>query len=166
MIGAEMKDCGTCRHNHIPDFGYPCIKCANHPNAPVGIPLMWEAKEVKMTDTKKQIDWTKPIVSSAGYPVRILATDLKYNGKSNKIAYCITGRTGEDLIGTCEPDDTSLGFRNVPEKRSGYIAIGRGSGRTSLLTSFCCDTEEGARNNSENRFSNDIIATVKVEWEE
>jgi len=116
-----------------------------------------------MTDTKKQIDWTKPVVTSDGRPVRVLATDLKSEGVAHRIAYAVTHISGTDYIGTCDGDDDVLGFRNAPEKHSMWINVYRNDNGVFLGSVTFLSQEAAMRNSASSQY---YVTAGKVEWEE
>ena len=111
------------------------------------------------------IDWTKPIETIAGYPARVLSTDFRSTGEvfvTVQIEYKNCSEInyytqGGQILGH------SPAIRNRKVKREGWVNVYptmvEDDGRVIVKV---CESEKAAKAIA----SRDVIATVKIEWEE
>ena len=112
-------------------------------------------------------DPSKKVVTRDGRPVRILCTDAR--GKYPVIALieyddtsdCAYSYTKDGRYHISEPWGQDLFF--APEKHEGWMNIYKFSGECSAYKgSTIWSTEEEAKGAADS----DLVATVKIEWEE
>lgn len=111
------------------------------------------------------IDWTKPIETLAGYPARVLSTDFRSDGKEI-VAVQIEYKNCSEI--NCYTQDgriCGLGppLRNRKVKREGWVNVYPSlfeDGKVMITKIY--ESEEAAKDIA----SSDVIATVKIEWEE
>lgn len=105
------------------------------------------------------IDWTKPIETLAGYPARVLSTDFRSTGEVFVIVQIEYKNCSEIRYYTQDGQISGFGppLRNHKTKREGWVNIYPFGG-----TSVIYPTEKEAKSTARP----DVIATVKIEWEE
>jgi hypothetical protein len=105
------------------------------------------------------IDWTKPIETIAGYPVRVLSTDFRSDGKEIVAVQIEYKNCSEINCYTQDGQICGLGpnLRNRKTKREGWINIYK-----------CNSTSDIHESKEEAIFSagKNVIDTIKIEWEE
>lgn len=111
------------------------------------------------------IDWTKPIETLAGYPARVLSTDFRSDGKEI-VAVQIEYKNCSEI--NCYTQDgriCGLGppLRNRKVKRVGWVNVYPTMVEDDGRVITCIYTSE---EEAKTIASRDVIATVKVEWEE
>lgn len=111
------------------------------------------------------IDWTKPIETIAGYPARVLSTDFRSDGKEI-VAVQIEYKNCSEI--NCYTQDgriCGLGppLRNRKVKREGWVNVYPSLfADTARVIVKVCESEAASKAIA----TSDVIATVKIEWEE
>lgn len=108
------------------------------------------------------IDWDKPIETSDGYPARLLSTDVRSCGELFAAVQVEYHNCSEikyyKLDGLCTPE-----IRNRKTKRVGWVNVYPAlcKKETRILAKIY-ESEQEAKGIA----CKDVIATVKIEWEE
>lgn len=115
------------------------------------------------------IDWTKPIETIAGYPARVLSTDHRSCGET-LVAIQIEYQSFSSNAWYRQNGEAALGspkIRNRKVKREGWVNVypSLRKDHTRMIASVhpsVYASEESAKYAA----TGDVIATVKIEWEE
>lgn len=106
------------------------------------------------------IDWDKPIETVEGHPARVISTDHRYSGEALVVVQI--EYPGFSCVGyyhqNGEPTFGSVGIRNRKTKRERWMNI------------YPHQKSGGVMYNTKDKAlfhaRPDIIATIKIEWEE
>ena len=113
---------------------------------------------------------SRKVVTRDGRPVRIICTDRKGGGEHPVVALYPNRQEylGEIVCTFCANGEFTMGIESdydlffAPEKHKGWVTIYRDLKIDELYCRYIFPSEEEAKRCA----TSDVVATVKIEWEE